>query len=137
MREIWRSVGQDEFVMIEERAMRNFIDWTMPTLKSQSVILSLGGGTVENSNAMNLILENGLKVYVRADAELLYNRIMRKGKPPFLSEKQPRKDFRAIYERRHRLYEKYADIIVDVYDVPLKVNAQRLSVKLEKYYAGK
>ncbi len=137
VREIWKAVGPDEFVVLEEQAMRNFIDWIMPTLKSQTIILSLGGGTIENSNAMNLISEYGLKVYIRADAEMLYQRIMRKGKPPFLSEKQPRKDFSIIYKRRHKLYEEYADICVDTYDVPLRVNAQRLLVEVENYYAGK
>jgi shikimate kinase len=135
VRAIWREVGREEFMLLEEDAARNFVEWIIPDLKGQGCVLSLGGGTVENEGAMAWIGGKGTNVYVRADQELLYGRIMAKGRPPFLSEDNPREDFAALYEKRHRLYTEYAHLIHDVDDSPAKINAQRLLVALEKYHA--
>lgn len=137
VREIWTILGREEFSLLEEIAVRNFFEWILPTSRHSCSIFSLGGGTIENQEAMNWINRYGLKVYIRAEAELLYRRIMRKGRPPFLSENHPRQDFMDIYERRHVLYEEYSDIIVDVTEVPLEVNMQHLQMEIEHHYVGK
>lgn len=135
VRAIWQDLGRDEFMLLEEDAARNFVEWIIPDLKGQGCILSLGGGTVENTGAMAWIGAKGTNVYVRAEEELLYGRIMAGGRPPFLSEENPREDFAALYRKRHLLYTDYANLIHDVDDAPAKINAQRLLVALEKYHA--
>jgi shikimate kinase len=84
---------------------------------------------------MAWIGKKGTKVYVRAEEELLYGRIMAGGRPPFLSEETPREDFARLYEKRDGLYTDYAHLVHDVDDSPAKINAQRLLVALEKYHA--
>ena len=42
-----------------------------------------------------------------------------------------------IYKKRDTLYTDFAELIHDVDDAPKKVNAQRLLVRLERYYARK
>lgn len=135
VRDIWRDLGRAEFMMLEEDAARNFIEWIVPDLGGQGCILSLGGGTVENTGAVAWIGKKGTNVYVRADEALLYDRIMAGGRPPFLSEENPREDFARLYEKRDGLYSNYAHLVHDVDDSPAAINAQRLLVALEKYHA--
>jgi shikimate kinase len=135
VRTIWHDLGQNESMMLEEDAARNFVEWVLPDLNGGGCILSLGGGTVENTGAMAWIGKKGTNVYVRAEEELLYGRIMAKGRPPFLSEEKPREDFARLYEKRDGLYTDYAHLVHDVDDSPAKINAQRLLVALEKYHA--
>lgn len=134
-RAIFRDLGRDEFMLMEEDAARNFVEWIVPELNGGGCILSLGGGTVENAGAMAWIGGKGTNVYVRADEALLYDRIMAGGRPPFLSEASPREDFAALYRTRDALYAEFANLIHDVDDSPAEINAQRLLVALEKYYA--
>ncbi len=135
VRTIWRDLGQNEFMMLEEDAARNFVEWIVPDLNGGGCILSLGGGTVENTGAMAWIGKKGTNVYVRAEEELLYGRIMAGGRPPFLSGITPREDFARLYEKRDGLYSDFAHLVHDVDDSPAKINAQRLLVALEKYHA--
>lgn len=135
VRSIWQDLGKDEFILLEEDAARNFVEWIVPDLDGRGCILSLGGGTVENSGAMAWIGKKGTNVYVRADEELLYGRIMAGGIPPFLSGENPREDFARLYEKRDGLYSNYAHLVHDVDDSPAVINAQRLLVALEKYHA--
>jgi shikimate kinase len=84
---------------------------------------------------MAWISRKGTNVYIRADEELLYKRIMQGGRPPFLSEDSPREDFSVLYRRRNALYEQYAHLIHDVDDSPASINARRLLTALEKHHA--
>ena len=134
VREIWEKMGSFEFRRLEVEAARSFADWVIPSVRGTGVILSLGGGTVENADALGWLKNLGLKVYIRADAELLYQRIMARGRPPFLSEDDPHGDFMEIYSRRHPLCGVFADIIHDVDDAPKKINARRLLTALERHH---
>lgn len=136
VREIWKRMGKTEFLRIEESAMRNFSEWVIPSCAGSRLVLSLGGGTIENGSAMGWLGKvKGLKIYIYADADMLFERIMSRGKPPFLSEDNPHEDFMALYKKRDVAYREYADIIHEVDDSPLEVNTQRLLVRLEEYYA--
>ena len=135
-REIWRTLGKEEFLKLEERASRNFVDWVMPSIKGGGVILSLGGGTISNKPAMGWLKNQGLQIYVRADANLLFRRIMAGGNPPFLSERNPWGDFLTLYQRRDALYRSIAHLVHDVDDAPIPVNARRLLQEVRKRYGG-
>ena len=133
VREIWQNMGKDEFQLLEEDASRNFVEWIIPDLDGEGCILSLGGGTVENTGAMAWIGKKGTNVYIQGDEEMLFQRIMANGHPPFLSEEQPREDFSALYRRRDALYRSFAHLIHPVDDSPADLNARRLVVALENY----
>ncbi len=134
VREVWQDMGKEEFQLLEEDASRNFIEWIIPDLDGGSCILSLGGGTVENTGAMAWIGRKGTNVYIRGEEQMLYNRIMAGGRPPFLSEASPREDFALLYEKRDALYRGFAHLVHHVDDSPAEINARRLIVALEKYH---
>lgn len=135
IRQLYRELGRDEFRRLEVAAVRDFIEWRIPTLGGEPAVLSLGGGTIENTEAMAWLSGRGTAVYLKAEAELLFERIMQGGCPPFLSEDNPKEDFMTLYEKRDALYIQFADMIQEVDDAPQLVNAQRLLVSLEKRHA--
>ncbi len=135
VRAIYRDLGREEFQRLEVEAVRDFAEWRMPKLGGGTAVLSLGGGTIENGEAMAWLSGRGTAVYLKADADLLFERIMNGGRPPFLSEENPKEDFMALYEKRDALYSQFADLIQEVDDAPQEINAQRLLVSLEKHHA--
>ncbi|MCG8451927.1 MAG: shikimate kinase [Spirochaetales bacterium] len=137
VRELYKVLGKEVFQRVEMDAARTFHDWHMPSQKHRGAVLSLGGGTIENEDAMVWLRHSGTRVYIRANEDLLYQRIMAKGRPPFLSEENPQEDFAQLYQKRHALYSDFAQVVQDVDDASPKINAQRLLVTLEKFYARK
>ncbi len=117
-RSIYNTLGKKEFQLFEEDAARHFVEWIMPNVERPGVILSLGGGVIDNPGALAWLANRGVVVYVHADAELLYARIMKNGRPPFLSEESPKEDFLRLYQTRDAGYRDFA---------------QRLLVSLEKH----
>jgi len=134
IRALWKDVGANEFALIEEDSARIFIEWTVPKLGGRGCVLSLGGGTIENAGAMAWIGKKGANIYIQADEQLLYNRFMPAGRPPFLSKDHSREDFARVYRHRSKLYEKFAHLIHTVDDSPPEINAQRLLVAMEKHH---
>ncbi len=133
IREVWNSLGKNEFIVLEGEVLRDFMTWTLPSLREKGVVISLGGGTIENKTAMRCLGIDGFMVYLRADARLLFRRILAGGIPPFLSEENPWEDFMKLYHRRDSLYCRFAQFIHDIKDVTINMNAQRLIVSLENH----
>lgn len=84
-------------------------------MKKASMVVAFGGGTVENSAALEVLLSSGgLKIYLQEDEQLLLERILEGGIPPFLDPERPRESWSVIYGRRHRLCARLADHVVCV-----------------------
>ena len=109
-REIYLQHGRSYFCELEAKAAAAVA--TM--LEPEGIIVSLGGGTIENSRAMDHFVSKGLFVYLKEDLETLYKRILRGGVPAFLSNEDPHGDFEKLYLRRTKLYEAAADLSVDL-----------------------
>jgi shikimate kinase len=63
---------------------------------------------------MSIIRGLGVFVYLSESADALFERIIKKGLPAFLSPHNPAADFRALYARRDPLYRKAAHVIVEL-----------------------
>lgn len=138
VRELYKALGSEEFRRYEAQAARFFVEWVVrnpPDGRANAPVLALGGGTVENSEALAWLEDRGVVVYLEADPAMLYDRVMAKGRPPFLSRSDPRGDFFRIYERRDPLYRRLADHIHPVDDAPKAVNADRLMTLLRRHHA--
>lgn len=111
VRALFQTEGAERFRFLEGEAARR---WYHRCLNgADSLVLALGGGTMENGEIVSRLKEAGLLVFIDMPMELLYERIMAGGRPPFLSEEDPRGDFRILYETRRDLGLKNAEIIID------------------------
>lgn len=99
-------------------------------------IIALGGGTVENTDAINCLKGRGKFIYLYEKMEILYDRIMKKGIPPFLSPQSPKEDFRKLYDSRHPECQRIADLTLKLENKDIQEAAEFIINQLkEKGYA--
>lgn len=81
-------------------------------LRATSCVLSTGGGAFLSEANRTLIHDVGVSVWLRADLELLWQRVRHKTTRPLLRTANPRDTLRELYEARQPLYA-MADIVVE------------------------
>ena len=81
-------------------------------LRGDPCILSTGGGAFLAEGNRALITATGISVWLRADLDLLWQRVRHKTTRPLLRTANPRETLRALYEARLPFYQ-MADLTVD------------------------
>ena len=95
-------------------------------LRGAPCVLSTGGGAFMSQANRDLIKSVGISVCLRADLELLWQRVRHKTTRPLLRTANPRETLRGLYEARGPIYA-LADLIVDSEpDLPVESMAQRV-----------
>ena len=132
-REIYRQHGEEYFRGLEAQAAQKLAN----IASSEAVCASLGGGTIENQKAMVSLKGAGLLVYLKADADELFSRIIHGGIPSYLKSDNPSEEFLALYDKRTPLYEKASDMTISVNGMSLEDAFNTLTEKLKEHgYAG-
>jgi shikimate kinase len=116
VRAFYRMRGKEAFMEMETQAARTAASGSRDTdgVGCGPMILSLGGGTMENQAAMDSLAGVGLVIFLDAPCGLLFERIMRGGLPAFLDPADPRKSFENLYDRRRRLGIERAHRVVEL-----------------------
>jgi shikimate kinase len=100
-------------------------------LRGNPCVLSTGGGAFLSEANRMLIRADGVSVWLRADLELLWQRVRHKTTRPLLRTANPRETLRTIYEARAPLYQ-LADLTVDsAADLSVEAMALRVIEALE------
>ncbi len=121
LKDIIAQEGVDGFIKIEDRVNRN--------LNMKKAVIATGGSAVYGKNAMENYKETSTIIYLKLDYEALDDRLSDiKGRGVVLRDGQTLKD---IYDERTKLYEKYADIIIDEGSLDVEKTVERLLEKLE------
>jgi shikimate kinase len=81
-------------------------------LRGTPCVLSTGGGAFLAEGNRALITATGISVWLRADLDLLWQRVRHKTTRPLLRTANPRETLRALYEARLPFYQ-MADLTVD------------------------
>jgi len=100
-RQIYLDEGRDGFQRYETTAAENIAE----RLSRGRVVLAWGGGTITNPRAVEALKDQGTLVILSDRPEVLYERILRGGRPAFLSADRPWEDFQALYRERTALME--------------------------------
>jgi len=99
----------EEYFRKKERETIGYI------LNSKLCILATGGGAFMNFNTRQLIQKLGTSVYIRADYDVLLERVSRKNNRPLLEKGDKAKILKGLMDKRCPVYEE-ADIVVDSSD---------------------
>lgn len=83
-------------------------------LDGERAILSTGGGAFMAERNRNMISARGVSVLLRADLDLLWNRVKHKDTRPLLRTPDPKATLTEIYNARVPIYE-LADLAVDAH----------------------
>lgn len=78
-------------------------------------VLATGGGAFVDPQTRKLVLENGISVWLRAELEVLLERVKRRRHRPLLRTGDPRKILKDLMEQRYPVYQE-ADIIIESSD---------------------
>lgn len=81
-------------------------------LRGAPCVLSTGGGAFLSETNRALIRDAGVSLWLRADLELLWQRVRHKTTRPLLRTANPRETLRGLYEARLPFYQQ-ADLAID------------------------
>ena len=96
--ELFERYGEPEFRDLERRVIRRI-------LRSGPKVLATGGG------AFKAITRAGVSVWLKADLDVLMERVSRKGNRPLLKTANPRATMQELMDKRYPVYE-LSDITV-------------------------
>lgn len=108
--EIFESYGEPEFRALEARVVRRVLD-------GGPQIVSTGGGAFMNEETRRNILQNSLSVWLRADFDVLWNRVSKRTTRPLLKQPNPKQILKDLMAERYPVYEQ-ADLTVQSQNVP-------------------
>jgi shikimate kinase len=86
-------------------------------LKEAGMVLGTGGGAFMNPETRGLIKEAAISVWIKADFELLFQRVSRRSNRPLLKTANPRETLQKLIDARYPTYAE-ADITIVSRDVP-------------------
>ena len=103
--EIFARDGEAFFRTKESQVIARLLD-------EEKGILSTGGGAFLAEGNRQMISDRGVSVWLRADLEVLWNRVRHKDTRPLLRTADPHATLRALYEARVPVYAQ-ADLVAD------------------------
>ena len=99
-------------------------------LQGEPCVLSTGGGAFLSPVNQGLIHEAGVSVWLRADLELLWQRVRHKTTRPLLRTSNPRETLKTLYEARLPAYAQ-ADLAVEsAAEISVEQMAERVAQAL-------
>lgn len=104
--EIFQSKGEDYFRQIEEKTVKDLVAAEEP------IVLATGGGSYLIDEIRSVINANCTTVWIKADLDILAERVARKDTRPLLLGNDRREVLKELMEKRYPVYEQ-ADIIVE------------------------
>ena len=108
--EIFAQRGEAEFRAGESRVLSRL-------LKENDVVLATGGGAFVNLETRALIKSGAVSVWLKADLEVLFERVSRRSNRPLLKTADPKATLQKLIEDRYPIYAD-ADLTVLSRDVP-------------------
>jgi shikimate kinase len=103
--EIFVNEGEEAFRCRERSTIKHL-------LSGPAHILATGGGSFVEPETRRELAERALTVWLKADLEVLYKRILRKDNRPLLKKRSPRRALANLIKQRYPLYA-LADITVE------------------------
>ena len=124
--DIFTKYGEAEFRLGESKVIARLLE------DNQSV-LALGGGAFLTEETRSRIAEYGISIWLKADLEILYTRVMRRpGKRPLLQTKDPKQTLAELITKRNPFYAK-ADLQVDTSVSSKNITRDRVLDALRNY----
>lgn len=123
LREIIEEVGTEGFIEVENRINSQ--------IKTEYSVIATGGSAVYGKEAMKHFKEIGIVIYLKLPYDVLKRRLSDiKDRGVVLKEGQTLRD---LYEERVPLYEKYADFIIDEYQLDAEQTIEKIMELKESF----
>ncbi len=123
--DIFASHGEAEFRAGEARVINRI-------LKDKDLVLGTGGGAFIQPGTRDIIKENALSLWLKAEFDILFARVSRRSHRPLLKTPNPRKTLQDMIDARYPIYAE-ADITTLSRDVPHDVVTDAIMTDLLHY----
>ncbi|MBY0500388.1 MAG: shikimate kinase [Alphaproteobacteria bacterium] len=134
--EVERAAGcsvADIFETWGERAFRDAERRVIRRLLSDNIqIISTGDGAFVDEECQELIKDNAISLWLRADPEILYERVIRRDTRPLLFDGDAKQILEEMVERRYPIYAK-ADLTVESNDDAHEATVDRVMEALKNH----
>lgn len=102
--ELFTAYGEEEFRALETRVIKRL-------LRSGPRVISTGGGAYINERTRRLVRKGGLTVWLKADLDVLWERVNKRETRPLLKTANPKKTLENLMLARYPVYAE-ADLTV-------------------------
>jgi shikimate kinase len=123
--EFFERYGEAEFRAGERRVIARLLD--RPPL-----VLSTGGGAYIHPETRALMRAKAVTVWLRAELDVLFDRVRRRGNRPLLRQGDPREVLARLMEQRYPIYAE-ADIVVDSTAQPADRTTEQVIIALRAH----
>jgi shikimate kinase len=107
--ELFATYGEEEFRALETRVIKRL-------LRGGPKVISTGGGAFINDNTRRHITRGGISLWLKADIEVLWERVNKRDHRPLLKTENPKATLAALMEKRYPIYAE-ADLTIESRDV--------------------
>ncbi len=126
--DLFERYGEAEFRSLEQRVI-------VRVLESGPQILSTGGGAFMNAQTREAIAAHGLSVWLKADVDMLLDRVSKKQNRPLLKNADPRAVLEKLMADRYPVYA-LADVTVPTRDERKEVIAGEVIEAIGRHLAS-
>ncbi len=123
--DIFETWGEKAFRDAERRVIKRL-------LSGETQVVSTGDGAFVDEESRTLIKENAISLWLRADPEILFERVIRRDTRPLLFDGDAKQILEEMVERRYPLYAK-ADLMVESNDDAHEATVERVMEALKNY----
>jgi len=127
--DIFKEHGETAFRDGEHRVIERL-------LQQPTHVLATGGGAFMDPRTRASIKQCGISVWLRADTEVLWQRVSRRGHRPMLKTDDPRATLSALIDQRYPIYAE-ADVTVESRDGPPEETVDRVLDALWQYISSR
>ncbi|MQB45240.1 shikimate kinase [Rhizobium sp. ICMP 5592] len=107
--ELFAAYGEEEFRALEMRVIKRL-------LKGGPRVVSTGGGAFINERTRRHVKRSGLSVWLKADLDVLWERVSKRDTRPLLKTENPKQTLEKLMTARYPIYAE-ADLVVLSRDV--------------------
>lgn len=105
-------------------------------LNTPDIVLGTGGGAFMAEQTRDLIKAQGVSVWLKAEFDILFDRVSRRANRPLLKTANPRQTLRDLIDARYPVYAK-ADVTILSRDVPHDVIAAEIVTQVHAHLKAK
>jgi shikimate kinase len=116
--ELFAAYGEEEFRALETRVIKRL-------LKGGPRVVSTGGGAFINDRTRRHIKRGGLSIWLKADLDVLWDRVNKRDTRPLLKTENPKETLETLMTARYPVYAE-ADLTVHSRDVHKDVMAKEV-----------
>ncbi len=129
IKSIFKRHGEIRFRSEEKAAVRR-------VSQQDNQVIATGGGVVLDAENMEMLKQNGIIVCLKADPEIIYQRVGLKKNRPLLQTEDPLTTIKSLLTERRPFYEQ-ADVTVNTSNLELIEVASKVARIYNDYCTGK